>query len=324
MLGFWDYTVILTYISFASSVAGIFCTMRMHLNWAVFCLAFSGLCDMFDGKVARSKKDRTQDEKNFGIQIDSLCDMVCFGVLPIVICYQIGMGHIYSMAILVLYGLAGVVRLGYFNVVEAKRQMETDADKTYYQGLPITSMAIALPILFALSPLFPSHRVFLAVLHVLVAGVGILFITDFKLRKPSARVLFALVAVVAVAVMAFLCFGKDRNRHLKPYIFDLHSCRLELEKLELEKLESEKLGSEIKGEKSDASDSRQAGEDHKGKFYTGPFFEHAVPAYAHTYASAADGLSMVFEAWRADPGVESLQDRDPAVYLPAFHRYVRV
>ena len=52
MIGFYDYTVVLTYISFLSAVAGIFCASSSHLNWAVFCLAFSGLCDMFDGKIA--------------------------------------------------------------------------------------------------------------------------------------------------------------------------------------------------------------------------------------------------------------------------------
>ena len=112
MIGFYDYTVVLTYISFAVSTIGIFCASTKHIRWAIFCLAVSGLCDMFDGKIARTKKNRTEDEKNFGIQIDSLCDVVCFGVFPIIICYKLGMDKIYSMAILVLYGLAGVIRLG--------------------------------------------------------------------------------------------------------------------------------------------------------------------------------------------------------------------
>ena len=89
MIGFYDYTVILTYISFASAVSGIFCASTGHVRWAIVFLAFSGLCDMFDGKIARTKKERTEDEKNFGIQIDSLCDVVCFGVFPIVLCYQL-------------------------------------------------------------------------------------------------------------------------------------------------------------------------------------------------------------------------------------------
>lgn len=204
MIGFYDYTVILTYISFISAVAGIFCASTMNLRWAIFFLAFSGLCDMFDGKIARTKKNRTEDEKSFGIQIDSLCDIVCFGVLPIIICFKLGMDRIWSMAILALYGLAGLIRLGYFNVVEAKRQAEEGGARKYYQGLPITSMAIALPILFVVSPLFPSHMAFVVALHIVVALVGFLFILNFQLRKPSVREVFLIVAVVAVAVTVIL------------------------------------------------------------------------------------------------------------------------
>ena len=167
MIGFYDYTVVLTYIGFASGVTGIFCASTKHLRWAVFFLALSGLCDMFDGKVARTKKNRTEEEKSFGIQIDSLCDIVCFGILPVVICFHLGMRKIYSMAVLILYGLAGVIRLAYFNVMETKRQESTNENRKYYQGLPITSMAVALPLLFVFSPLLPNHQTFLLVLHFL-------------------------------------------------------------------------------------------------------------------------------------------------------------
>lgn len=205
MIGFYDYTVVLTYISFISATAGIFCAMGMRLRWAIFFLAFSGLCDMFDGKVARTKKNRTEDEKSFGIQIDSLCDIVCFGVLPMVICFRLGMDHVPGVAILALYGLAGLIRLGYFNVMEAKRQAEDGGARKYYQGLPITSMAIALPILFLMSPLFPGHAAFVVALHLVVALVGFLFILDFRLPKPSVKGVFLIVAVVAMAVLVILC-----------------------------------------------------------------------------------------------------------------------
>lgn len=125
MIGFYDYTVIMTYISVVSSMIGIFCAVTDHISAAVCCLAFSGLCDMFDGKIARTKKNRTEEEKCFGIQIDSLADIVCFGILPIVLGFKLGMCHIYGIAILLFYGLAGLIRLAYFNVMEEKRQNET-------------------------------------------------------------------------------------------------------------------------------------------------------------------------------------------------------
>lgn len=204
MIGFYDYTVILTYIGFCSGVAGIFCASVNQVRWAVFFLAVSGLCDMFDGKIARTKKHRTDDEKSFGIQIDSLSDMVCFGILPVTICFRLGMKYLYSMAILTLYALAGLIRLAYYNVMEAKRQAETDENREYYQGLPITSMAIALPLLFVFSPLLPDYQTFLVILHILVAVVGTLFIVNFKMRKLSVKELVLLVVVVAAAVVVIL------------------------------------------------------------------------------------------------------------------------
>ena len=82
MLGVYDYTVILTYISLMVSIGGMLFSLNGDCRMALVCLAISGLCDMFDGKVARTKKDRTEAEKRFGIQIDSLADIVCFGVSP--------------------------------------------------------------------------------------------------------------------------------------------------------------------------------------------------------------------------------------------------
>ncbi|MDB8710930.1 CDP-alcohol phosphatidyltransferase family protein [Mediterraneibacter gnavus] len=207
MIGFYDYTVVLTYISFTSSIIGIFCAVTGHPKWAVFCLALSGLCDMFDGKIARTKKNRTEDEKQFGIQIDSLCDVVCFGVFPIVLCYELGMRRIYSMAILVLYGLAGVIRLGYFNVMETKRQQETSENRKYYQGLPITSMSVVLPLLFVVSLILPGYHWFLYALHITVAVVAILFVADFKFRKPTNKELAVLVGIVGVAVLFILFYN---------------------------------------------------------------------------------------------------------------------
>lgn len=215
MIGFYDYTVILTYISFISAVAGIFSATTLNLRWAIFFLAFSGLCDMFDGKIARTKKNRTEDEKSFGIQIDSLCDIVCFGVLPIVICYKLGMDRIWSMAILALYGLAGLIRLGYFNVMEAKRQAEEGGARKYYQGLPITSMAIALPLLFVVSPLFPSHMAFLVALHVVVSLVGFLFVLNFRLRNPSVKQVLLIVVAVTLAVLVILFAWRGWRNLLK-------------------------------------------------------------------------------------------------------------
>ena len=175
-LGFYDYTVVLTYISLGISVFGITMALEGNFKMAIFCLALSGLCDMFDGKIARTKKNRTEDEKNFGIQIDSLCDVVCFGVFPVMICYCLGVNTPAGVASLIFYSIASVIRLAYFNVTEAKRQTQTEENRKYYQGLPITSMAIILPFLYLMRRYYMIH--FLIVIHIAVIIVGLLFILN--------------------------------------------------------------------------------------------------------------------------------------------------
>ena len=197
-LGFYDYAVVLTYISLGISVFGITMALEGNFKMAIFCLALSGLCDMFDGKIARTKKNRTEDEKNFGIQIDSLCDVVCFGVFPVMICYCLGVNTPAGVASLIFYSIASVIRLAYFNVTEAKRQTQTEENRKYYQGLPITSMAIILPFLYLMRRYYMIH--FLIVIHIAVIIVGLLFILNIKVKKPQNPVRILLVVVVALAL----------------------------------------------------------------------------------------------------------------------------
>ena len=199
MLGFYDYTVVLTYISLAVSVFGMTRALEGDFKVAILCLALSGLCDMFDGKIARTKKNRTEDEKKFGIQIDSLCDMVCFGAFPILLAYSLGMRGPIGIVILAWYGMNGVVRLGYFNVCETKRQEETEEVRKYYSGLPITSIAVVLPLVFVLHMVLRNH--FAVALHVAMFVVGTLFVTNIQVKKPRNSTRAVLVGVVALAIL---------------------------------------------------------------------------------------------------------------------------
>ena len=209
MIGYYNYTVVLTYISLASSVFGMTQAIHGRFKTAILCLAISGLCDMFDGKIARTKKDRTEDEKAFGIQIDSLCDVVCFGAFPALICYLLGVRGPIGIAAIILYCVNSVVRLAYFNVMEAKNALVTETGEKYYRGLPITSMAIVLPLVFMVQFFVPDY-IFRLCLFLALIIVGILFVVDFKLKKPNNATLAVLVAVVGVAVLIMLIFTTYR------------------------------------------------------------------------------------------------------------------
>ena len=185
-IGYYNYTVILTYISLFCSIAGMLFTVNGWYKMAVLCLALSGLCDMFDGKIARRKTDRTDDEK-------------CFGAFPILLAYSLGMRGPIGIVILAWYGMNGVVRLGYFNVCETKRQEETEEVRKYYSGLPITSIAVVLPLVFVLHTVLRNH--FAVALHVAMFVVGTLFVTNIQVKKPRNSTLAVLVGVVALAIL---------------------------------------------------------------------------------------------------------------------------
>ena len=199
MIGFYNYTVILTYLSLVSAISGMLFTLHGHFRLALMCLALSGLCDMFDGKVARAKKDRTEEEKQFGIQIDSLCDVVSFGIFPALWAYCMGMSGPVGIGILILYATAGVIRLGYFNVMEEQRQKTTGDARTSYSGLPITSIAILLPLTAAAGVVWKEHFLFL--LHMIMLAAGILFVVRIQVPKPKNLTLAFFVAVVSVALL---------------------------------------------------------------------------------------------------------------------------
>ena len=183
MLGFYNYTVYLTYIGLISSVVGMSFAFAGDVRTALLCLLISGCCDMFDGKIARTKKDRTDEEKRFGIQIDSLCDVVCFGVLPAVISFAAGATKWWQVVIAAGFVLCGVIRLGYFNVMEETRQQKESTNRKTYMGLPITASAIVVPLVM-------SFRRFMGgavpyVFTVLLAALAVCYITPLNVKKPG-------------------------------------------------------------------------------------------------------------------------------------------
>ena len=189
-LGVYDYTVILTYLSLVSAVTGMTLASNGRFTAAVLCLLLSGLCDAFDGTVARTKKNRTADEKAFGIQLDSLCDVVSFGVFPAVLCFHLGVQGILGRVILSIYCICGVMRLAYFNVLEAKRQQVEDGCGKAFHGLPITSASLAIPLTYC-ARFFLKGSAFVAVLHAVLALMAFLFILDFRVPKPNLKKLLS-------------------------------------------------------------------------------------------------------------------------------------
>lgn len=200
MIGFYDYTVVLTYLGALLGLLSI--TLSMGANWmgAIYCMAGSLFCDTMDGKVARAKKNRTEQEMRFGIQIDSLCDVISFGVAPAAMFYCMGLDSGFDLVLLGAYCLCCVIRLGYFNVLAGEAELGKKGD---YHGLPVVCLTVMVPAVVLLGMMLPDGYA-LWVMRTALAVFGLLYILDFRVKKPNAVKMLIMIAIfwIPVAILA--------------------------------------------------------------------------------------------------------------------------
>ena len=236
MIGFYDYTVVLTYLSLLSATSGIMLCLNDigHPYLGMFFLMFCGLCDAFDGKIARTKKNRTDQMKQFGIQIDSLSDLVAFGVLPA--CIGIAMLRssiefsifpqfkflhledkstiikVILTLIAVFYSLAAMIRLAYFNVLEEERQKTEGGgvNKTYL-GLPVTSAALVFPTILLIHIFCSADLTILYFIFLFI--VGLLFVSNIKIKKPTTKGVLIMIAfgLIEAFILGFVFIVMKRQ-----------------------------------------------------------------------------------------------------------------
>ena len=222
MIGVYDYTVLLTYMSLLSAGTGIVVSLSGagHPYIGTFFLLFCGLCDAFDGKVARTKGNRSELEINFGIQIDSLCDIVAFGVLPA--CIGAAMLRVSTFfnekvvldderfittaikfslfAILILYILAALIRLAYFNVTEEERQKTEGGVRKYYVGVPVTAAALVFPTIQLIQYITPIDIT--PVYFGITILLALAFISRVHVPKPGLRGILIMIGIGAAEFIA--------------------------------------------------------------------------------------------------------------------------
>ena len=194
----FNKSVLITYLGVISAVIAMyFAFTKMafsdtcYLRYSLMFLIFAGICDMFDGKFARWCK-RTKEEKEFGIQLDSLADTINFICLPIVIMLSLGMNSIIDVLIYSLFAICGISRLGFFNI-----NASLDKPVKFYSGLPVTSTAIIYPVLGLLHGQIPED-IFKIIYISVTFIVSILFIAKIKVPKLKG---FAYIIVPILAIL---------------------------------------------------------------------------------------------------------------------------
>ena len=182
LIGYYDYTVILTYGGMLSAFLGILKVVHGDYWGAVFCLMIAGVCDMFDGMVAATKV-RDESEKRFGIQIDSLSDLISFGVLPGMFVYRISDEPVWIGIVSAAFVLCALIRLAYFNVLEEERQKQTQEKRKSYLGVPVTVIAVLLPLIFLLYKEHICRNSVCFPILLIVVGAG--YLMPFEIKKPG-------------------------------------------------------------------------------------------------------------------------------------------
>ncbi len=178
-----------------------------HLYQAALAIFFAMFFDGFDGRVARLTRTQSQ----FGVELDSLADVVSFGVVPAMLVYKwalapLGFG---GMFIAFVFAACGAIRLARFNVI-AQRSPHGGGG-AFFVGLPIplaagmiVSMVIAHYGITGAAPVHAAVQVPIAVVVVMLALLMVSTVRyrtfkDVRLSRKSA-IVFGLVCVAGVVI----------------------------------------------------------------------------------------------------------------------------
>ena len=197
--------------------AGYLDTAAKAIGWAL-------LFDMLDGRIARMTKTTTE----IGVQLDSMADIVTFGLAPAVLAYVWGYGatlqegsglHSLAWFLSFMYLMCGGFRLARFNVQASRPRILAEGlvktDKKNFVGLPIPVAGglIAAIIHFAPVPLVqyaPERaQVYSLLLMALVGVLGVLMVStlrfsSFKTLGTGSRSMRTILLAVAVGMLIFL------------------------------------------------------------------------------------------------------------------------
>lgn len=160
-----------------------------HIHVACALIPAALVFDMLDGRVARWR----QQSSAMGRELDSLADVISFGVAPAAIAYACGMQGLYDRIVLVFFVACGVSRLARYNVTA--ETMSTDTGKvSHFEGTPIPSSVLLVLLLWVAAwrgdlgegLWFGSVQVAGASLHpfvLLFAASGALMISRIRIPK---------------------------------------------------------------------------------------------------------------------------------------------
>lgn len=190
--------------SLVLACGSLLAALRLQLSLAIALMALAMLTDMLDGPVAR----RTTGPRPFGTQLDSFIDVFVYLVAPALILYQLGLRDPLSLAGLLAYCAAGVLRLSHFNLVGAEPH-PLRPGVVRHVGLPVIWSQLLVALTFPAWGLWgPAVE---PVIAVILLAQSALMVSQLRFRKltwylPQALLILA----VAGAYLALHLQGRYR------------------------------------------------------------------------------------------------------------------
>ncbi|MBU1233479.1 MAG: CDP-alcohol phosphatidyltransferase family protein [Proteobacteria bacterium] len=175
-------------LSIYFAVVGMFHASMIGMIWAV-CF------DWTDGIIARHMKGRTEVEGLFGAQLDSLIDIVSFGICPAIVLLSYGSFSPWYLPGAFIIIAAAAIRLSYFNVFGL-------VDKSSYMGMALDNNVIILVFVFLFNGLF-SQSTFSVILYILTLSLTALNVAPIKTPKLAGRWYYILV-IYSVMITAII------------------------------------------------------------------------------------------------------------------------
>ena len=190
-----DLPNICSMLGLLCAVFGIFFAIEGYFLASIISVLWAVLFDWFDGIIARKIKGRTKEQGIFGGQLDSLIDIVSFGVLPAILLLSYGNYSLWFMpGVFIIIGIS-VIRLSYFNIYGL-------IDSKTYMGLALDNNVLILAFVFLFESFF-SHTTFSIIIYTLLIILSVLNLASIPTPKFGEKWIYALVTYVLVMTAVF-------------------------------------------------------------------------------------------------------------------------
>lgn len=175
-----------------------------HFDTAAICIGFSVLFDFLDGRIARM----TNTTSEFGVELDSLADVLSFGIAPAILAFAWGYSPILDLqkvgwAVSFMFLVCGALRLARFNVL-ARKPVQDKSVKKYFVGMPIPAGASLIAAIVHFTPTPITMRK----LQIDILGINL----DASLYSVLLMMLTAILALLMVSTIRYSNFKNTSGK----------------------------------------------------------------------------------------------------------------